>query len=90
MELSSSLTSVGLGDVEGFGGLLGIPLDQPHALEALGTKRRRWDVNVMLNYKYCVLLEWYILILCENWSGHLKTEAEPAFKALYGCQTKMK
>ncbi|XP_069678073.1 microspherule protein 1 isoform X2 [Periplaneta americana] len=42
MELSSSssLTSVGLGDVEGFGGLLGIPLDQPHALEALGTKRR--------------------------------------------------
>jgi hypothetical protein len=41
MELSSSLTSVGLGDVEGFGGLLGISLDQPHALEALGTKRRR-------------------------------------------------
>jgi hypothetical protein len=43
MELSSSasLTSVGLGDVEGFGSLLGISLDQPHALEALGTKRRR-------------------------------------------------
>jgi hypothetical protein len=43
MELSSaaSLTSVGLSDVDGFGGLLGIPLGQPHALEAHGTKRRR-------------------------------------------------
>jgi hypothetical protein len=43
MELSSpaSMTPVGLGDVDGFGGLLGIPLGQPHALEAHGTKRRR-------------------------------------------------
>lgn len=40
MELSSISSLGGLGDVEGFGGLLGIPLDQPHALEALGTKRR--------------------------------------------------
>lgn len=42
MELSSaaSMTPVGLGDVDGFGGLLGIPLGQPHALEAHGTKRR--------------------------------------------------
>jgi hypothetical protein len=43
MELSSasSVTPVGLGDVDGFGGLLGIPLGQQHALEAHGTKRRR-------------------------------------------------
>jgi hypothetical protein len=43
MELSSaaSLTPVGLGDVDGFGGLLRIPLGQPHTLEAHGTKRRR-------------------------------------------------
>lgn len=43
MELSSaaSMTPDGLGDVDGFGGLLGIPLGQPHALEAHGTKRRR-------------------------------------------------
>ncbi|KAJ9583233.1 hypothetical protein L9F63_022423 [Diploptera punctata] len=40
MELSSISSLGSLGDVEGFGGLLGIPLDQPHALEALGTKRR--------------------------------------------------
>ncbi|PSN52395.1 Microspherule protein 1 [Blattella germanica] len=39
MELPSSASLGGLGDVEGFGGLLGIPLDQP-ALESLGTKRR--------------------------------------------------
>jgi hypothetical protein len=43
MELSSaaSMTPVGLGDVDGFGGLLGIPLGQPHALETHGTQRRR-------------------------------------------------
>ena len=41
MELSSISSLGGLGDVEAFGGLLGLPLDQPHALEALGTKRRR-------------------------------------------------
>jgi hypothetical protein len=47
MELSSSasLTSVSLGDVDGFGGLLDIPLGQPHALESLGTKRRRYGIK---------------------------------------------
>jgi hypothetical protein len=49
MELSSSasLTSVSLGDVDGFGGLLGIPLGQPHSLEALGTKRRRYGMKAI-------------------------------------------
>lgn len=53
MELSSSasLTSVSLGDVDGFGGLLGIPLGQPHSLEALGTKRRRYGMKVILDWK---------------------------------------
>jgi hypothetical protein len=53
MELpsSASLTSVSLGDVDGFGGLLGIPLGQPHTLETLGTKRRRYDMKLILNQK---------------------------------------
>ncbi|XP_067015360.1 microspherule protein 1 [Anabrus simplex] len=40
MELSPSLQSVNLGDTDGFSGLLGLPLDQGHSLDALATKRR--------------------------------------------------
>lgn len=42
MELaqSSSLQSVGISDSDAYSGLMGLPLEQRHSLDALGTKRR--------------------------------------------------